>query len=73
MPEDDAPLLRWALYAPRVGSQGWTLQGMYPTQGDAERWGRALRPCVIVPLPLPGRPPERFPDQAALERFFRVS
>ncbi|HEY0583607.1 MAG TPA: hypothetical protein VGE94_15595 [Chloroflexota bacterium] len=73
MTEEDERLVRWALYAPRLGSHGWILQGIYPTQIDAQRWGRALRPRVIVAVRLPGRPPSRFNDEDALQHFFRVS
>ena len=71
MAETEAGSTRWAVYAERV-SGGWILRGIYPTQMDADRHGRYLRPRIVVPISLRGRPPERFADQAALEQWFGV-
>jgi len=69
MPESQPE--RWAVYAPRPeGSDTWVLRGIYPSQRDADRHGRQLRPRMVVPISMRGRPPERFASRAALERWF---
>jgi hypothetical protein len=68
----DSPHSRWAVYAQRPGTDSWQLRGVYTTQVEADRRGQLLRPRLIVPINTKGRPPERFADQAALERWFGV-
>ena len=64
---------RWALYAPRQEDGPWLLRGIYPSAKAANGHGRMMLPRIVMPVSTRGRPPERFSDFEALERWFGVS